>query len=255
MPVSRQSLRGASSPNPTSSRARQRLGNGAQKRQGEIPLPQGAITEQLQAQGAVLLPILPRHIEAVRSLSCAHQDPFDRLLIAQAQDEKLTLLTRDAQIHGTGVGRSGEGVMKTGVVAPIRGEPRRAWFHLCRRVAMARGRAPAAPCSRNGPSTSAARHGVQAPAGQPPLPKGCTCLGRRGARGQELPDGRVLPLRARWYAAPVSALPPFHAREIHRELDELKGVEDLLAVLAEDPPALPADPASTSSMSRTSPMR
>ena len=42
----------------------------------------------------------PRHIEAVRNLTCAHPDPFDRLLIAQAQDERLTLLTRDV------VGRS-----------------------------------------------------------------------------------------------------------------------------------------------------
>ena len=70
---------------------------------GKLPLPQGAITEQLQAQGFVLLPILPRHIEAVRSLTCAHHDPFDRLLIAQAQDEKLTLLTRDAPILELGL--------------------------------------------------------------------------------------------------------------------------------------------------------
>jgi PIN domain nuclease of toxin-antitoxin system len=65
---------------------------------GKLPLPQGAITEPLEAQGFVLLPILPRHIEAARSLTCAHPDPFDRLLIAQAQDERLTLLTRDAAI-------------------------------------------------------------------------------------------------------------------------------------------------------------
>ncbi len=65
---------------------------------GKLPLPQGAITEQLEAQGFVLLPILPRHLEVVRSLTCAHPDPFDRLLIAQARDERLTLLTRDAAI-------------------------------------------------------------------------------------------------------------------------------------------------------------
>lgn len=70
---------------------------------GKLPLPQGAITEQLLAQGFVLLPILPRHIEAVRNLICAHQDPFDRLLIAQAQDERLTLLTRDAALLALGL--------------------------------------------------------------------------------------------------------------------------------------------------------
>jgi PIN domain nuclease of toxin-antitoxin system len=67
---------------------------------GKLPLPRGAIAEQLAAQGFVLLPVLPRHIEAVRHLDCAHADPFDRLLIAQARDEKLTLLTRDAAMLG-----------------------------------------------------------------------------------------------------------------------------------------------------------
>lgn len=75
---------------------------------GKLPLPQGAITEQLEAQGFALLPILPRHIEAVRSLTCAHADPFDRLLIAQAKDERLTLLTRDAAILELGL----DGVVK-----------------------------------------------------------------------------------------------------------------------------------------------
>ena len=70
---------------------------------GKLPLPQSAISEQLEAQGFALLPILPRHIEAVRNLTCTHTDPFDRLLIAQAQDERLTLLTRDAAILKLGV--------------------------------------------------------------------------------------------------------------------------------------------------------
>jgi PIN domain nuclease of toxin-antitoxin system len=70
---------------------------------GKLPLPQGSITEQLEAQGFALLPILPRHIEAARSLICTHSDPFDRLLIAQAYDERLTLLTRDAAILELGL--------------------------------------------------------------------------------------------------------------------------------------------------------
>ena len=70
---------------------------------GKLPLPQGSITEQLEAQGFALLPILPRHIEAARSLTCTHADPFDRLLIAQAYDERLTLLTRDTAILELGL--------------------------------------------------------------------------------------------------------------------------------------------------------
>ena len=75
---------------------------------GNLPLPQGSISEQLEAQGFALLPILPRHIEAARSLTCSHADPFDWLLIAQAYDERLLLLTRDAAILGLGL----DGVVK-----------------------------------------------------------------------------------------------------------------------------------------------
>jgi PIN domain nuclease of toxin-antitoxin system len=75
---------------------------------GKLPLPRGSLIEQFEAQGFIVLPILPRHIEAVRNLHCTHTDPFDRLLIAQALDEKLTLLTRDAAILGLGL----EGVME-----------------------------------------------------------------------------------------------------------------------------------------------
>ena len=70
---------------------------------GKLPLPQGSISEQLEAQGFTLLPILPRHIEATRSLICKHADPFDRLLIAQAHDERILLLTRDVAILGLGL--------------------------------------------------------------------------------------------------------------------------------------------------------
>ena len=70
---------------------------------GKLPLPKGAVAEQLEAQGFILLPILPRHIEAARNLTFQHADPFDRLLIAQAQDERLTFLTRDAAVLALGL--------------------------------------------------------------------------------------------------------------------------------------------------------
>ena len=76
---------------------------------GKLPLPQGVLSEQLEAQGFILLPILPRHIEAARNLNCVHPDPLDRLLIAQAHDERLTLLTRDAVILGLGLDGVEEG--------------------------------------------------------------------------------------------------------------------------------------------------
>ncbi len=76
---------------------------------GKLPLPEGAITEQFEAQGFILLPILPRHIEAARDLTCDHADPFDRLLIAQAQNERLTLLTRDAAMLRLGLDTVAQG--------------------------------------------------------------------------------------------------------------------------------------------------
>jgi PIN domain nuclease of toxin-antitoxin system len=41
------------------------------------------------------LPVAIRHGEAVRSLPLHHRDPFDRLLVAQAMLEGLTLVTGD----------------------------------------------------------------------------------------------------------------------------------------------------------------
>ena len=49
--------------------------------------------------GAKLLPITPRHIEATAELPPHHRDPFDRLLVAQAIEEGLTLVTADERIQ------------------------------------------------------------------------------------------------------------------------------------------------------------
>lgn len=45
-----------------------------------------------------MLHISWQHAAAVEALPALHSDPFDRLLIAQAQCENLTLLTNDRQI-------------------------------------------------------------------------------------------------------------------------------------------------------------
>jgi PIN domain nuclease of toxin-antitoxin system len=49
-------------------------------------------------QGFALLALIPGHIRELRSLPMLHRDPFDRMLIAQARAEKLTLVTRDRQM-------------------------------------------------------------------------------------------------------------------------------------------------------------
>ena len=48
--------------------------------------------------GYTELPITGAHAAAVLDLPALHRDPFDRLLVAQAQVEGITLLTADAVV-------------------------------------------------------------------------------------------------------------------------------------------------------------
>ena len=54
---------------------------------------------QLDEKRFELLPISLRHTEAVAFLPHHHGDPFDRMLIAQAQVDGLTLVTSDREIR------------------------------------------------------------------------------------------------------------------------------------------------------------
>ncbi|MFW6313746.1 MAG: type II toxin-antitoxin system VapC family toxin [Spirochaetota bacterium] len=54
--------------------------------------------DALLADGIQQLPIRWSHAEHVRQLPMIHRDPFDRLLIAQATDERLILVTADETI-------------------------------------------------------------------------------------------------------------------------------------------------------------
>jgi len=55
-------------------------------------------TSFLATAGLTLLPIELRHVGAVQHLPTHHGDPFDRLLIAQARVEQLTIVSRDRQL-------------------------------------------------------------------------------------------------------------------------------------------------------------
>jgi PIN domain nuclease of toxin-antitoxin system len=46
--------------------------------------------------GYVELPIMSDHVVAIDSLPAIHKDPFDRVLVAQASVEGITLLTNDS---------------------------------------------------------------------------------------------------------------------------------------------------------------
>ena len=54
--------------------------------------------EAVEKYGFIELHITFSHAEVAASLPSLHRDPFDRMLIAQAQVEGLTLVTDDSQI-------------------------------------------------------------------------------------------------------------------------------------------------------------
>jgi PIN domain nuclease of toxin-antitoxin system len=65
---------------------------------GKLRLPEppdNFIPDRLTAQGIYNLSITNSHALGVYSLPRYHDDPFDRLLIAQARTEKMTILTVD----------------------------------------------------------------------------------------------------------------------------------------------------------------
>jgi PIN domain nuclease of toxin-antitoxin system len=55
----------------------------------------GTVTEVIEDYGFSALPISVHHADAVRALPSHHRDPFDRLLVVQAQIEHLAIVTRD----------------------------------------------------------------------------------------------------------------------------------------------------------------
>ena len=57
------------------------------------------IREQIQVNGFSLLRPELSHIEVLDSLPFHHKDPFDRLLIAQAIHENLTLVSNDLKFQ------------------------------------------------------------------------------------------------------------------------------------------------------------
>ena len=64
----------------------------------QMPISGQQAKDRFSAAGMKLLAISPEHAAQVDALPKHHRDPFDRILIAQAQCEPLRLLTRDAQL-------------------------------------------------------------------------------------------------------------------------------------------------------------
>ena len=68
---------------------------------GKLRLPVD-FTGRLATESFESLPLLASHPRQVSLLPWRHRDPFDRMLIAQAQVEKLVLLTADEALTAYG---------------------------------------------------------------------------------------------------------------------------------------------------------
>ncbi len=65
---------------------------------GKLKIPESDYLEELRLHRFMPLSITTEHALAVENLPSHHKDPFDRMLIAQAQEENLALVTRDPRI-------------------------------------------------------------------------------------------------------------------------------------------------------------
>ncbi len=72
----------------------------------EFPLPDDwleLLTKEMRITGMNLLGVEPAHCQTVEFLPSHHKDPFDRMLIAQAQTGGLAILTKDPHFKKYGV--------------------------------------------------------------------------------------------------------------------------------------------------------
>jgi len=67
-------------------------------RLGKINANPHRIQQQIEPSGFFELPVLSKHAVMVADMPLYYGDPFDRILIAQADSELLHLLTVDAQL-------------------------------------------------------------------------------------------------------------------------------------------------------------
>jgi PIN domain nuclease of toxin-antitoxin system len=77
-------------------------------RLGKLPGAQAVAADVgacIQSQGFAGLPVSIAHAQAAGSLPGPHRDPFDRMLIAQAQAEGLALVTNERTFDRYGIRR------------------------------------------------------------------------------------------------------------------------------------------------------
>jgi PIN domain nuclease of toxin-antitoxin system len=71
----------------------------------EWPVAAGSVNAYVLGQGFRALPVSLEHAERAGQLRIAHRDPFDRMLIAQAQTEDMWLVSNENAFDSMGVRR------------------------------------------------------------------------------------------------------------------------------------------------------
>ena len=66
---------------------------------GRLDFPLDEVESILADEGFIPLPIAVAHAARAGSLPAIHRDPFDRMLVAQAQVEGLTVVSVDSKIR------------------------------------------------------------------------------------------------------------------------------------------------------------
>jgi PIN domain nuclease of toxin-antitoxin system len=77
-------------------------------KQGRLPTAAtfiGDIAGTIDRHGFLAMPITINHSDLAGNLPLFHKDPFDRMLIAQAQSERLTLISNEQLFDRYGVSR------------------------------------------------------------------------------------------------------------------------------------------------------
>ena len=69
---------------------------------GKLSMPND-LTDAVHDLALTVLPIEVLHVQRIRRFPFHHRDPFDRMMIAQAMEEGLTIVTRDRIFAAYGV--------------------------------------------------------------------------------------------------------------------------------------------------------
>ena len=69
---------------------------------GKLDLPEDFFDSITEA-GYEVMPIRISHLNVYRTLPMHHRDPFDRMLVAQARAEAMTLISRDPEVARYGI--------------------------------------------------------------------------------------------------------------------------------------------------------